>query len=235
MSKAFEVVPDACSRSVGAVLMQEGHPVAFGSRKMIPAELNYTTSEQECLATVYAMQKWRCYLEGLDEDQITLVTDHNPNVHLQDQQNLSRRQVRWVECLQRFHFKWSYRPGRLNVADPVSRRPYPETAPADHRAVYVGAVTRAQGGTSQSAPNAPGRGRPVLTDASAVALFEEGYQIDDVVKSLVHTNQIHSAHGLLWRDEALVVPDYKSLRQDMLYNLHDANLAGHPGARRTNC
>ncbi len=84
----------------------------------------------------------------------------------------------------------------------------------------------------QSAPDAPGKGRPVLADASTVALFEVGYQVDDMVQSLVRTNNIHSAHGLFWRDEVLVVPDYKSLRQDMLYNLHDANLAGHPGMSR---
>ncbi len=55
---------------------------------MIPAELNYTVTEQECLATVHALKVWRCYLEGLPSDKLTLVTDHNPNVHLQDQQML---------------------------------------------------------------------------------------------------------------------------------------------------
>ena len=98
-SKPFEVVTDSCQWSIGAVLMQEGRPVAYESRKMIPAELNYTVTEQECLATVHAMKVWRCYLEGLSKDMLTLVTDHCPNVHLQEQQNLSRRQVRWVEYL----------------------------------------------------------------------------------------------------------------------------------------
>ena len=41
-SKPFEVVSDSCQWSIGAVLMQEGRPVAYESRKMIPAELNYT-------------------------------------------------------------------------------------------------------------------------------------------------------------------------------------------------
>ena len=59
-SKPYEVVSDSCYRSIGAVLMQEGRPVAYESRKMIPAELNYTVTEQECLATVHAMKVWRC-------------------------------------------------------------------------------------------------------------------------------------------------------------------------------
>ena len=46
-SKPFEVVTDSCQWSIGAVLMQEGRPVAYESRKMIPAELNYTVTEQE--------------------------------------------------------------------------------------------------------------------------------------------------------------------------------------------
>ena len=145
-SKAFEVVTDSSQWSLGGVLLQEGQPLAYTSRKMIPAELNYTVSEQECLATVHAMKIWRCYLEGIDSDKLTLVTDHNPNVHLQDQQSLSRRQVRWIEFLQRFHFKWSYRPGRLNVADPISRRTYPEQG-ADPPSAHFGAMTRGQRAT----------------------------------------------------------------------------------------
>lgn len=178
------------------------------------------------------MQKWRCYLEGLPADQLTLVTDHNPNVHLQDQQNLSRRQVRLVEYLQRFHFKWSYRLGRLNVADAIRRRPYPGDISADHRSVHVGAATRAQQKSGISA-EAPGKGHPVLTDESTAALFEEGYKLDNEVQELLHTNQMHAAQGLLWRGDALVVPEFKSLRQDVLFNLHDASISGHPGISKT--
>ena len=53
-----------------------------------------------------------------------VVTDHNPLVHLQSQPTLSRRQARWAEFLQRFTFTWEHRPGRGNVADPLSRLPF---------------------------------------------------------------------------------------------------------------
>ena len=231
--KPFEVVADSCQWSIGAVLMQEGRPVAYESRKMIAAELNYTVTEQECLATVHAMKVWRCYLEGLSKDKLTLVTDHCPNVHLQDQQNLSRRQVRWVEYLQRFHFKWSYRPGRLNVADPISRRPYTHDSAADHSAAFVGAITRGKQGPAQQAAISPGNGRPVLIDQATVSSFQKGYQVDAMVQSLVHSGALSSAHGLLWHGDALVVPSHDSLRKDIMYNLHDASISGHPGIRRT--
>lgn len=130
-NKSFEVICDASVTGITAVLLQQGRPVAFESTKLSSAERNYTTGEQELLAVVYAMRTWRCYLEGLE---FTMVTNHNPLVYLQPQSNLSRRQVRWSEYLQAFRFRWQYRPGRTNVADPLSRV----------QAVKLAAVNRGQ-------------------------------------------------------------------------------------------
>ena len=94
---AFEVVADACGFGIGAVLLQDGRPVAFESRGMTSAECNYHIGEQELLAVVHAMRTWRCYLEGV---KCTVVTDHNPITYLQTQPMLSRRQARWSEYLQ---------------------------------------------------------------------------------------------------------------------------------------
>ena len=114
----MEVVCDASLVGVGAILIQEGRPIAFESRKLSDAEVKWTTTEQELWAVIHALKTWRCYLEGVP---FTVVTDHNPNIYFQTQKNLSRRQARWSEYLQRFDFSWSYRPGRNNVADPLSR------------------------------------------------------------------------------------------------------------------
>ena len=53
------------------------------------------------------------------------------------------------------------------------------------------------------------QGRPVLTDKSTAALFDEGYKLENERQELLHTNQIHAAQGLLWHGDALVVPDFK--------------------------
>ncbi|KAJ9518388.1 hypothetical protein QJQ45_010285 [Haematococcus lacustris] len=49
-SKPFQVHCDASLEGIGAVLMQDGYPLAYYSRNLIPAEVNYTTGEQELLA-----------------------------------------------------------------------------------------------------------------------------------------------------------------------------------------
>jgi hypothetical protein len=59
-----EVVTDASDLGLRAVLLQEGHLVAFESRKLNSAELNYQTTEKEMLIIVHALCVWRCYLEG---------------------------------------------------------------------------------------------------------------------------------------------------------------------------
>ena len=118
-SKPFYFIDDACGFGLGAALLQEGHPVAYMSRNFTPAEQNYGGGEQELLAVVHAMRTWRCYLEGVIADMLTVVPDHNPLTSLLTQAVLSCETDQMV--LQMFTYKWRYRPGKSNVADPLSR------------------------------------------------------------------------------------------------------------------
>ena len=119
-TKPFELVSDASLLGTGAVLLQEGKVIAYTSKKFIPAEKNYTTTEQEMLGIVTALGEWRCYFGA---SSLTLVTDHNPLQYFETQTVLSRRLARWQEFLAQFEYKWLYRSGRDNVADPLSRSP----------------------------------------------------------------------------------------------------------------
>ena len=92
LDKPFVVVCDASNVSLGACLMQDGHPIAFESAKLKPNELNYHAGEKELLAVVHALRLWRCYLS--DAQQFTVVTDHNPNTTFDTKTTLSDRQAR---------------------------------------------------------------------------------------------------------------------------------------------
>jgi len=120
-NKPYELIADASVNAIGAVLVQEGHPVAYYSRKFAPAEKNYTTGEQELLAQHDALLQWRCYLEG---PEITLVTDHNPLVYLVSQPLLSRRKARWMEFFSRLN-----QSGYTVLAEPMWQIRYQDILP----------------------------------------------------------------------------------------------------------
>ena len=60
---------DASDFAIGIILLQKFedvkiHPVSFLSRKMTDAELNYDVFDKEMLVIVYALEKWRQFLQG---------------------------------------------------------------------------------------------------------------------------------------------------------------------------
>ncbi|GFT20918.1 retrovirus-related Pol polyprotein from transposon 297 [Trichonephila clavipes] len=70
--KTFELISNASSIGVGAVLNQEQRPVMFASRSLNNAKRNYTVTERECLAVVWALNKFRTYLGSLPINVFTV-------------------------------------------------------------------------------------------------------------------------------------------------------------------
>ena len=66
---------DACTKGLGAVLLQDGHPVYFTSKSLTVAQQNYVAIELEALAVSWAVQKFHHYLYGTS---FTLQTDQKP-------------------------------------------------------------------------------------------------------------------------------------------------------------
>ena len=235
LNKPFEVICDACGVGVGAVLLQEGRPIAFDGKRLSPAEQNYSVGEQELLAVLHALELWRCYLDGT---QFTVVTDHSPNTFFATKALLSPRQTRWAERLSRFQFIWEYRPGRVNVADPLSRHPsfsantvYVTAVTADLAHLSLTAITDAdmQVENDTEAENAE------ATDADSEMLSQiiQGYSKDPWFASANNTALLEIYQGLYYKGDALVVPDMPELKRTILRELHDANYAGHVGTVRT--
>lgn len=61
----YELHCDASDVALGAVLVQNGRPIAYASRTLLPAEKNYSTTERECLAVYWSLQYMHCYVHEL--------------------------------------------------------------------------------------------------------------------------------------------------------------------------
>jgi RNase H-like domain found in reverse transcriptase/Reverse transcriptase (RNA-dependent DNA polymerase)/Integrase zinc binding domain/Chromo (CHRromatin Organisation MOdifier) domain/gag-polyprotein putative aspartyl protease len=126
-SRPKVVETDASDRAIGACLNQLGddgklHPIAYHSRTMTPAELNYDVHDKELLAIVEAFKQWRVYLQGTKQ-VVQVITDHKNLTSFTTTKILNRRQVRWSEELSTYNFTISYRKGSENArADALSRR-----------------------------------------------------------------------------------------------------------------
>ncbi|KAH9670837.1 Endonuclease [Citrus sinensis] len=119
-SLTFEVHCDASKVGIGAVLSQQGKPIAYFSEKLNGAKAHYSTYDVEFYAVVQALKHWRHYLIHKD---FVLYTDHAALKYLNSQDKLSHRHATWTAFLQQFTFVVKHTSGESNrVADALSRR-----------------------------------------------------------------------------------------------------------------
>ena len=93
--------------------------VYYARKTLNEAQRNYTTTEKELLAVVYALDKFRAYLVGSD---IIIFTDHSALKCLLTKKDVKARLIRWVLLLQEFNLQIKDKKGVKNVvADHLSR------------------------------------------------------------------------------------------------------------------
>jgi hypothetical protein len=122
----YSMYSDASKFAVGALLMQanengETHIVSTASRVLTATEQRYSTCEQELLAVIYALRKFRLYVFG---HKILIKTDSKASSSLQQCTLASNRIARWDMQLEGYDIQISHINGTRNyLADVISRNP----------------------------------------------------------------------------------------------------------------
>ena len=121
-SLPFSLQTNAFSTGLGAALtqVQNGHEriICYASQNLNKAERNYTVTEWEYLAIVWAIRKYREYLEGY---HFRVITDHSSLKWMYRQKNQVGRVVRWAMELAQYDFDIQHRKGSLHhVSDALS-------------------------------------------------------------------------------------------------------------------
>jgi hypothetical protein len=141
----FILTTDWSKTAMGAVLSQPDpmpdehgnhfdHPIAYASKTLKPAERNYSPTEGECFALVWACEKFRPFLHGR---RFIAYTHHAPLQYLDSKRHTNSKLERWAIRLQEFDIDIRYKKGADNlVADCLSRCVHLE-------ALHVFAVTPA--------------------------------------------------------------------------------------------
>nr|XP_009589753.1 uncharacterized protein LOC104087065 [Nicotiana tomentosiformis] len=122
-SLPFELMCDVSDHAIGAVLGQRKdnmfYSIYYASKTLDDAQLNYTTTEKELLAVVWAFEKFRAYLVGT---KIIVHTDHTTIRYLLTKKESKARLMHWVLLLREFDIEIQDRKGTENqVADHLSR------------------------------------------------------------------------------------------------------------------
>lgn len=235
-TKKFFVTCDASNLAVGGILEQEGEdgsrrPIAYFSRKLNPAEKNYSTIEQEALAVVSAVAHWRVYLAGR---KFTVITDHRPLRWLMTLKTPNSRLVRWNLSLSEYDFDVEYRPGKANTnADALSRQtgsPPLETA----EIANISPAPEISTDMMREAQRADERLSPLINqlegkDYAGTSKTADSFFLRDGLLYHYSLPAFNSPRRQL--AEQLVVPD--TLKLEVMKRAHDTLSSGHFGFDKT--
>ncbi|UYV80868.1 hypothetical protein LAZ67_19002048, partial [Cordylochernes scorpioides] len=208
---------DASGHGIGAILIQihegEEKPIAYASRTLNAAEKNYSTTERECLAVVWAIYKFRPYLFGR---HFTVVSDHHSLCWLANIKDPSGRLARWALRLQEFDISIVYKSGKKHQdADCLSRNPLLDTDENNiPELISITDVRKEQEKDDQITKIIQGS-------------QSKGDGVFKLIEGILYRKN-YDPMGKMW---LLVVP--KQMRIDILREAHDSPMAGHLGFAKT--
>jgi hypothetical protein len=118
--KTFVLECDAFGREIGAILMQDGCPLAFTNKQMLKRHLGQSIYEKEMLAILHVVDIWCPYLLG---KCFQIKTDHQSLTYFLEQLPSSLKQKKWVTKLFGYDYEIIFKKGKDNVVvDALSRK-----------------------------------------------------------------------------------------------------------------
>lgn len=201
---------DASDIGFGAVLMQEGHPIAYLSKPVCAKNQALSTYEKECMAIIMAIHKWRAYLQN---QEFIIITDHRSLLHLSDQRVTTKIQQKALLKLMDLQFRIQYKKGSNNqAADSLSRC-------CSHKSVMAVAMSN---------PEWLNRVKEgYLEDPLAVKLLEDLAQNPSSASPFTLTDDIVRHKGRVWLGNHTLAPHH------VVQAMHSSAVGGHSGFQAT--
>jgi hypothetical protein len=206
----FVIETDACEDGIGAVLLQQGHPVAYLSRALGVNDKKLSIYEKEFMAIMMAVDKWRAYLQ---RGPFTIKTDHKSLCCLDDQVLHTELQKKAMTKLIGLNYRFQYNKGRDNgPADALSR--------VGHK-FSLQAISVVQPDWIQEVVNS------YVVDPMAQKLLQE------LAISGTNTQGFSLIDGTIQKDGKLWIGANVGLQTKIITAFHSSALGGHSGIQAT--
>jgi hypothetical protein len=208
-NKVFVVETDASDLGIGAVLQQEGHPIAYLSKPLGPRTSGLSTYEKEYLAILLAVDHWRQYLQ---HEEFVIRTDQHSLVHLEEQRLSTPWQHKAFSKLLGLRYQIVYKKGRENAAaDALSRKVHEQV-------LSVAAISVCQPSWLSEVTAGYNRDEAARKLLMELATNSDKFPLYSLDKGLIRHN------GRVW------VGNNPSLQHKIFLAFHSSSLGGHSGA-----
>ena len=236
VSKPVTLSVDASSVAMGACILQENQPIAYGSKAMNQAQKNYGQIEKEMLAIVFGCHKFHQYIYG--KQNVLVETDHKPleSLFKKPLSSAPPRIQRMMLKLQKYDLRVSYTPGsKLYIADTLSRATLDEQSCEELDEFEIYTLDHMPiSDTKLSELKKETKSDRVLAKLESIVL--NGWPCDkseidpDLSPYWQHRDEISVLDGLLLKGERLIVP--QSMCSEMLRKVHSSHMGIESCKRR---
>ncbi|BES91778.1 Reverse transcriptase (RNA-dependent DNA polymerase) [Nesidiocoris tenuis] len=246
-NKQVTLQADASSKGLGAVILQDGRPIAFASRSLAPNEKQWAQIEKECLSILFGCERFAQYLVGGKD--IIVQTDHRPleNIFRKSLLSAPVRLQRMMLRLQRYNPTVCYIRGeKMFIADALSRLHLPDQSPVALDEVYSIDSIHQELESLKVSDNINMMQASLQRVKAETANDETLFLLASTIKSGWPSNkeqlpecitpfwdfkdELMIQDGIIYRGNQVVIP--KSLRREFIEKIHRCHLGQNASLRR---